>query len=199
LHSWPARAPARPRSRPPARTGPSTLAARTATTTPRLTRSTRRTSALKLVWEYHSGDFGQMQCNPIIVDGSALRGDRRRARSSPWTPATGRQLWRFTTRGTSSRFDNDRGVTYWTDGTSERILCTVGLLALRPRREDRRADPGLRDERQGQPQGRASGRRRRRSSSTRRRRGPSSGTSSSCRRGWARTRTRRPGGSRPSM
>jgi len=87
--------------------------------------NTSNVSALKLAWEYHSGDFGQMQCNPIIVHGR-LYGATGTSQIFALDAATGRQLWRFTTPGDTIPIPkNDRGVTYWTDGTSERILCTV--------------------------------------------------------------------------
>ena len=87
---------------------------------------------LKVAWEYHSGDFGQMQCNPIIVRG-ILYGATGTSEIFALDAATGRQLWRFTVAGKlDAVLANDRGVTYWTDGRNGRILCTVGdtLYAL---------------------------------------------------------------------
>ena len=87
---------------------------------------------LKVAWEFHSGDFGQMQCNPIVVHG-VLYGATGTSEIFALDAASGRQLWRFTVAGKlDAVLANDRGVTYWADGRSERILCTVGgyLYAL---------------------------------------------------------------------
>jgi quinoprotein glucose dehydrogenase len=87
--------------------------------------NTTNVASLKPAWEFHSGVFGQMQCNPIIVHG-VLYGATGTSDIFALDAGTGRQLWRFTVPGV---FDpvlaNDRGVTYWTDGKDERILCTV--------------------------------------------------------------------------
>ncbi len=81
--------------------------------------------SLRLAWEFHSGDFGQMQCNPIIVHG-VLFGATGTSEIFALDAATGKQLWRFTVPGVlDAILANDRGITYWTDGKSERILCTV--------------------------------------------------------------------------
>jgi quinoprotein glucose dehydrogenase len=94
--------------------------------------NTSNVASLKPAWEYHSGVFGQMQCNPIIVHG-VLFGATGTSDIFALDAATGRQLWRFTIPGVLDPvLANDRGVTYWSDGKSERILCTVGawLYAL---------------------------------------------------------------------
>jgi len=94
--------------------------------------NTSNVGGIKVAWEFHSGVFGQMQCNPIVVHG-ILYGATGTSDIFALDAATGRQLWRFTV---AAKLDvvlaNDRGVTYWTDGKSERILCTVGanLYAL---------------------------------------------------------------------
>jgi quinoprotein glucose dehydrogenase len=89
-------------------------------------------SALKVAWEYHTGDPGQMQCNPIIVDG-VLYGATASSQIFALDAATGAPLWRFTsTEKLDLGLANDRGVTYWQDGSDKRILCTIGsgLYAL---------------------------------------------------------------------
>jgi quinoprotein glucose dehydrogenase len=95
--------------------------------------NTSNVASLKVAWEFHSGVFGQMQCNPIIVHG-VLYGATGTSAIFALDAATGRQLWRFTIPGgdLDAVLANDRGVTYWTDGKGERILCTVGawLYAL---------------------------------------------------------------------
>jgi quinoprotein glucose dehydrogenase len=89
-------------------------------------------SALKVAWEYHTGDPGQMQCNPIIVDG-VLYGATASSQIFALDAATGAPLWRYTsTEKLDLGLANDRGVTYWQDGSDKRILCTIGsgLYAL---------------------------------------------------------------------
>jgi quinoprotein glucose dehydrogenase len=82
--------------------------------------------SLRVAWEFHSGDFGQMQCNPIIVNG-VLYGATASCQVFALDAATGRQIWRFSVQ---EKLDpglaNDRGVTYWADGDDRRIFCTIG-------------------------------------------------------------------------
>jgi len=94
--------------------------------------NTSNVASLQPAWEFHSGDFGQMQCNPIIVRG-ILYGATGTSQIFALDAATGRQLWRFSMPAAAIPIPtNDRGVAYWSDGASERILCTVGswLYAL---------------------------------------------------------------------
>ena len=80
---------------------------------------------LTTAWVYHTGQFGQMQCNPIVVKG-VLYGATGTSEVFALDAATGRQIWRFNVPGNlDAVLANDRGVAYWTDGRSERILCTV--------------------------------------------------------------------------
>jgi len=86
---------------------------------------TSNVSRLRTAWVYHTGEFGQMQCNPIVVKG-VLYGATGTSEVFALDAASGRPIWRFNVPG---KLDvvlaNDRGVTYWTDGRSERILCTI--------------------------------------------------------------------------
>jgi quinoprotein glucose dehydrogenase len=94
--------------------------------------SAANVGTLKKAWEFHSGTFGQMQCNPLVIDG-VLFGATGTSGIFALDAATGKALWRFTVPGVLDPvLANDRGVTYWTDGKSARILCTVGsyLYAL---------------------------------------------------------------------
>jgi quinoprotein glucose dehydrogenase len=79
---------------------------------------------LTTAWEYHTGDSGQMQCNPIIVDGIMYA---MSAASHPFAvnAATGKQLWKAVTVG-ADKFSTSRGVTYWESGDDKRILYTSG-------------------------------------------------------------------------
>jgi quinoprotein glucose dehydrogenase len=93
--------------------------------------NTSNVARLKVAWEFHSGDFGQVQCNPIIIDG-VLYGATATSQIFALDAATGRQLWRFSDPRNLNSYDNDRGVAYWSDGRDRRILCTIGswLYAL---------------------------------------------------------------------
>ncbi|HEX7016479.1 MAG TPA: PQQ-binding-like beta-propeller repeat protein [Cyclobacteriaceae bacterium] len=78
---------------------------------------------LKIAWEYHTGDSGQMQCNPIIVDGRMYAVTPK---GGPFAldAATGEELWRIP--DTTRRGAILRGVTYWENGDDKRILFTRG-------------------------------------------------------------------------
>lgn len=76
---------------------------------------------LAKAWEYHTGDSGQVQCNPIVVDGRLFAVT---ATAEPFAldAATGKEIWRI--RDSS---DNDvivRGLAYWEEGDDKRILYT---------------------------------------------------------------------------
>ncbi|MGA2015725.1 MAG: PQQ-binding-like beta-propeller repeat protein [Opitutaceae bacterium] len=93
--------------------------------------NTSNVGQLRVAWEFHSGDFGQVQCNPIVV-GGVLYGATATSQIFALDAATGRQLWRFSDPRNVNEYDNDRGVTYWPGGASPRVLCTIGpwLYAL---------------------------------------------------------------------
>ena len=76
---------------------------------------------LKIAWEYHSGDSGQVQCNPIIVDGRLFAVT---ANAEPFAldAATGKEIWRI--RNASKNNVIMRGLSYWEDGDDKRILYT---------------------------------------------------------------------------
>ena len=83
-------------------------------------------ATLTKAWEFHSGIFGQMQCNPLVIDG-VLYGATGTSQIFALDAATGARLWHFEVEGKlDSTLANDRGVAYWTDGAAKRILCTVG-------------------------------------------------------------------------
>ena len=78
---------------------------------------------LKPVWEYHTGDSGQVQCNPIIVNGR-LYGVTATAEPFSLDAATGKQIWRV-----HDTIDTNvivRGVAYWESGVDKRIFYTRG-------------------------------------------------------------------------
>ena len=93
---------------------------------------------LKPAWEYHTGDVdttarSQIQCNPIIVNG-VLYGTSPQLKLIALDAATGQQKWVFSPfdaihedRGMHFVLNNNRGVTYWTDGNEDqRIFYTAG-------------------------------------------------------------------------
>lgn len=93
---------------------------------------------LQVAWRYSSGGADtvgnrtQIQCNPIIIQG-ILYGVSANTQAFALQAATGNQIWKTNlsdTEGTTSR-----GVTYWTDGSEERIFFGAGggLYALNAR------------------------------------------------------------------
>ncbi len=91
---------------------------------------TTNIAQLKKVWEYHSGDSGQVQCNPIIING-ILFGVTASNQVFALEGETGRQIWKFVQAGEPTSNVN-RGVTYWENGEDKRILYAYGsyLYAL---------------------------------------------------------------------
>ena len=99
---------------------------------------TTNVSNLKVAWEFHTKDddtaaHSQIQCNPIIVDGIMYC-------TSPMLKVfaidavTGKQKWMYSpydtiTENKSGHFNlnNNRGVTYWSDGKDDkRIFYAAG-------------------------------------------------------------------------
>ena len=85
---------------------------------------------LKVAWTYATPDSGQMQVNPLIVDG-ILYGVTPTVQAFALDAATGKELWFFGEK-LKSWASTSRGVAYWTDGKDKRILHSVGphLYAL---------------------------------------------------------------------
>ena len=97
---------------------------------------------LERAWTYHTGDAqpdknSQIQANPIVVDGT-LYGTSPTLRVVALNAATGTEQWVFNPFPDSSdlspALNVNRGVTYWRDGSEERLLFTAGptLFALDP-------------------------------------------------------------------
>lgn len=84
---------------------------------------------LKIAWTYESSDSGQMQMNPIMVNG-AVYGVTAGLKAFALDASTGEELWMYTDSASSN--GTSRGVAYWEDGTDKRILYAVGsnLVAL---------------------------------------------------------------------
>jgi quinoprotein glucose dehydrogenase len=85
---------------------------------------------LQVAWTYTMPDSGQLQTNPIVVDG-VLYGITPSVQAFALDAATGRELWRF---GDPLKVwhSTGRGVAYWSEGDDKRILHTIGprLYAL---------------------------------------------------------------------
>ncbi len=79
---------------------------------------------LKIAWTYSTPDSGQIQTNPLIIDG-VLYGVTPSVQAFALDAATGKQLWLFgdTLRHWAS---TSRGVSFWRAGEDKRILYTVG-------------------------------------------------------------------------
>ena len=99
---------------------------------------TNNVTQLQLAWEFHTGDadtaaHSQIQCNPIIVNG-VMYATSPMLKVFAIDAATGKQKWVYSpydtiTENKSGHFNvnNNRGVTYWTDGKEdERIFYTAG-------------------------------------------------------------------------
>ncbi len=92
---------------------------------------------LKPVWEYKADtlqkdDRTQIQCNPLIIDG-VLYGTSPKLKVFALNAATGKQIWEYDPAGEPDFAVNvNRGVTYWSDGESNRIYFSAGpsLYAL---------------------------------------------------------------------
>lgn len=92
--------------------------------------NTSNVHQLRKVWEYKSGDSGQVQCNPIIVKG-VLYGVTASNQVFALNATDGKELWRYIQPGEGTSNVN-RGVTYWEQSGQGRILYAYGsfLCAL---------------------------------------------------------------------
>ncbi len=79
---------------------------------------------LKVAWTYSTPDSGQMQVNPIIVN-RVLYGVTASVQAFALDAATGKEIWRFGDP-LKNWASTSRGVSYWKEGTDERILHTMG-------------------------------------------------------------------------
>lgn len=86
-------------------------------------------SQLTIAWEYHSGDAGQTQCNPIVVNGT-FHGVTATNQLFALDAATGQEKWKYVEPGNRT-YNTNRGVTYWKsdrpgDTEPARILYAYG-------------------------------------------------------------------------
>ena len=94
--------------------------------------NSQNVNQLEKAWEFHTGDTsGQMQCNPIIVDG-ILYATTASIEVFALDAATGKEKWRYKNASDAQWFNKNRGVVYWEDGNDKRILFSAGsnLYAL---------------------------------------------------------------------
>ncbi len=99
---------------------------------------TTNVDQLERAWTYHTGDAtdnSQIQANPIVVKGT-LYGTSPQLKVIAVDAATGDEQWTFDPLSDSLDvnlgLNANRGVTYWSDGGTGRILFTAGstLFAL---------------------------------------------------------------------
>lgn len=81
---------------------------------------TSNIATLKVAWEFHTGDSGQLQCSPIVV-GAVLYGVTAYNRLFAINAETGAAVWRFNP-DTVTTAQTSRGIAYWSDGNEQRIL-----------------------------------------------------------------------------
>ena len=99
---------------------------------------TNNVQQLQVAWEFHTNDadtsaHSQIQCNPIIVNG-VLYGTSPQLKLFAIDAATGKQKWMFSPYDTITEerkghfnLNNNRGVTYWSDGKEDqRIFYAAG-------------------------------------------------------------------------
>lgn len=79
---------------------------------------------LKIAWTYSLPDSGQMQVNPLVING-IVYGVSSSVQAFALNAATGKERWRFGDP-LKNWASTSRGVSYWKDGEDERILYTVG-------------------------------------------------------------------------
>ncbi len=74
---------------------------------------------LKVAWTYHTGDKGQMECTPIVVEG-VMYVTTPSLKVAALDPATGRELWKYDPFRVVPFWPGavNRGVAYWSDGQS---------------------------------------------------------------------------------
>ena len=88
--------------------------------------NTRNVTRLQKAWEYRTGDSsGQMQCNPIIVNGM-LYATTASLELFTLDAATGQEKWRFRDTRERQWYSQNRGVVYWENGSDTRIIFSAG-------------------------------------------------------------------------
>lgn len=86
--------------------------------------NTENVDQLEIAWEYHTADSGQMQCNPIVVDG-VLFGMTASTEPFALDAKTGKELWRKRNPKGKTWYSTSRGVAIWKKGDEKRLLYTL--------------------------------------------------------------------------
>ncbi len=91
---------------------------------------TLNVAKLKVAWSYDAPDSGQMQMNPVMVNG-IVYGVSAAFKAFALDAATGKELWVYKDAKAFGGMAS-RGVAYWEDGDDKRILYAAGssLIAL---------------------------------------------------------------------
>lgn len=79
---------------------------------------------LKIAWTYALPDSGQMQVNPLVIDG-IMYGVSSKVQPFALDATTGKEIWRFN-ENLSHWASTSRGLAYWTNGKEKRLLHTIG-------------------------------------------------------------------------
>jgi len=79
---------------------------------------------LEIAWEYSTPDSGQMQVNPLIINGVLYAVDAS-VQAFALDAATGKEIWRFGDP-LKNWASTSRGLAYWSNGNDKRILYTAG-------------------------------------------------------------------------
>lgn len=87
----------------------------------------KNVASLEPVWTFRTGSSGQIQCNPLIIDG-VLYGAAPDLTVFALNAATGEELWRYRSPRVNRMFAVIRGLLYWEEGEDRRILFGAGSL-----------------------------------------------------------------------
>lgn len=92
--------------------------------------NTSNVGQLEVAWEYHAGDTGEVQTNPVVIN-DTLYGVTARVQPFALNAATGEEYWRKEGEGPDD-LNSNRGLVYWKEGNDSRILYSHGewLYAL---------------------------------------------------------------------
>jgi quinoprotein glucose dehydrogenase len=79
---------------------------------------------LEIAWEYSTPDSGQMQMNPLVIDG-VLYGVDANVQAFALNASTGKEIWRFGDP-VKSASSTSRGASFWQNKDKKRVLFTAG-------------------------------------------------------------------------
>ena len=87
--------------------------------------NTGNVNRLERAWIYNTGAYGQMQCNPIVVD-RVLYGVTAHRQIFALNAATGEELWRFSPPHATGPGPIVRGLMWWESDDVRRLLFGAG-------------------------------------------------------------------------